>query len=594
MSLYDSLPKPSKLSLDRDEMGSSSKSSSVVSTVKRANLNARIPEYGKRKGWNPRTLADFGDGGAFPEIWQHQFPLDMGRDGKKGSGVNSAGEAKTLPIQLDSDGRIKYDVIVKQGSNKDRIIYNKLTDLLPSEILNEDDPSLSKPSMEEVDEVTAKTRAALEALTSSKISSAAPVRAAEKVEPAKYIRYTASNQRDPGGGGISDPISGISDPISGISGGQRIIKMIEVQKDPLEPPKFKINKKIPQAPPSPPAPVLHSPTRKVTVKEQQDWKIPPCISNWKNAKGYTIPLDKRLAADGRGLQQTHINENFAKLSEALYIADRKAREEVEMRAQMEKKIAQKEKEKKEENLRLLAKKAREERAGIRSGLGERSPSKTRRSPSKTRRSSDGTTSDSDSSQDDVEERNEIRRERHRDRQRERNIGRAAPDKRSRLERERDISEQIALGVANPRTNQNEVQFDQRLFNQSKGVASGFGDDDNYDVYDRAWRGDAALAKNLYRPTRGKEDDSIDFDAIKSNNRFLPDKQFSGLHPLPSSTKRDGPVQFEKHVEDDDPFGLDKFLTEAKKASGKRPEAQGSSSSGPDHSNRATYKKSRRD
>ena len=48
---------------------------------------------------------------------------------------------------------------------------------------------------------------------------------------------------------------------------------------------------------------MHSPTRKVTVKEQQDWKIPPCISNWKNQKGYTIPLDKRLAADGRGLQQ---------------------------------------------------------------------------------------------------------------------------------------------------------------------------------------------------------------------------------------------------------------------------------------------------
>jgi SNW domain-containing protein 1 len=78
------------------------------------------------------------------------------------------------------------------------------------------------------------------------------------------------------------------------------------------------------------------------VKEQQDWKIPPCISNWKNAKvcivffitlfdrddffkGYTIPLDKRLAADGRGLQSTHINENFAKLAEALYTADLKVR-----------------------------------------------------------------------------------------------------------------------------------------------------------------------------------------------------------------------------------------------------------------------------
>jgi SNW domain-containing protein 1 len=42
-------------------------------------------------------------------------------------------------------------------------------------------------------------------------------------------------------------------------------------------------------------------------------------------KGYTIPLDKRLAADGRGLQSTHINENFAKLAEALYTADLKVR-----------------------------------------------------------------------------------------------------------------------------------------------------------------------------------------------------------------------------------------------------------------------------
>jgi SNW domain-containing protein 1 len=84
---------------------------------------------------------------------------------------------------------------------------------------------------------------------------------------------------------------------------QRVIRMVELQKDPMSPPRFKINKKIPRGPPSPPAPVMHSPTRKVTVKDQQDWKIPPCISNWKNQKGYTIPLDKRLAADGRGLQQ---------------------------------------------------------------------------------------------------------------------------------------------------------------------------------------------------------------------------------------------------------------------------------------------------
>ena len=43
-------------------------------------------------------------------------------------------------------------------------------------------------------------------------------------------------------------------------------------------------------------------------------------------------------------------------------------------------------------------------------------------------------------------------------------------------------------------------------------------------------------------------------------RFQPDKEFAGTD---RTQRRDGPVQFEE-----DPFGLDKFLTEAKK--GKRP------------------------
>ena len=105
---------------------------------------------------------------------------------------------------------------------------------------------------------------------------------------------------------------------------QRIIKMQEMPVDPMQPPKFR-HKKVPRGPGSPPVPVMHSPPRPVTVKEQQDWKIPPCISNWKNAKGYTIPLDKRLAADGRGLQEVAINDNFAKFTESLYIAEQQAR-----------------------------------------------------------------------------------------------------------------------------------------------------------------------------------------------------------------------------------------------------------------------------
>lgn len=97
-----------------------------------------------------------------------------------------------------------------------------------------------------------------------------------------------------------------------------------MQKDQMEHPRFKVNTKIPQGPSSPPALVMHSPLQKMTVKKQQKWKIPPCISKWKNSKGYTIPLDKWLAADGRGLQMVHISEKFAKLAETLYIADQKA------------------------------------------------------------------------------------------------------------------------------------------------------------------------------------------------------------------------------------------------------------------------------
>ena len=61
-----------------------------------------------------------------------------------------------------------------------------------------------------------------------------------------------------------------------------------------------------------------------------------------------------------------ICHSFFFFPQALYIADRKARESVEARAQLEKKIAAKEKEAKENKLADLARKAREERAGFRS------------------------------------------------------------------------------------------------------------------------------------------------------------------------------------------------------------------------------------
>ena len=61
----------------------------------------------------------------------------------------------------------------------------------------------------------------------------------------------------------------------------------------------------------------------------------------------------------------HINNNFRDIFASLI----QAREAVEMRAQLEKKLAQREKEKKEQKLVELAQKAREERAGIKATTG---------------------------------------------------------------------------------------------------------------------------------------------------------------------------------------------------------------------------------
>ncbi|KAF3948180.1 hypothetical protein CMV_025790 [Castanea mollissima] len=201
----------------------------------------------------------FRGGGAFPEIHIEQYPLDMGRDRllKPGS--------KIIPVIIDTHGNIVYDAIVRQNENSNKILYSQRKDLEPKVLKNNceekrDDEELKK----EIEETTLETKAALEKIVN--------------------VRLRAK---------------------------ERIIRMMEMPVDLLEPPKFK-HKRVPKAFGSPPVPMMRSPPRPMIVNDQQDWKVPPSISNWKNPKGYMIPLDKRLAADGRGLQ------------EALYVSKQKA------------------------------------------------------------------------------------------------------------------------------------------------------------------------------------------------------------------------------------------------------------------------------
>merc|ERR1711953_19443 len=255
------LPEPTQQPFQDNTSEIKSGHSSAVATIR-----SEPPPYGARSGFVPRTINDFGDGGAFPEIHVAQFPLGMGKPKDK--------KSNALAIHLDQDGKVKYDALVKQGHDKDRVVHSKFQDLVPKEILDENDASLNRPDQDKMDEVTQSTREALEKLTNEKISASMPGQCAKKQAPAQYIRYTPSEQ------GV------------GFAGGakQRIIRMVEVQVDPMEPPRFRTNKKIPRGPPSPPAPVMHSPTRKLTQKEQLEWRIPPAISNWKNPKVFKIQV----------------------------------------------------------------------------------------------------------------------------------------------------------------------------------------------------------------------------------------------------------------------------------------------------------------
>lgn len=308
---------------------------------------------------------------------------------------------------------------------------------------------------------------------------------------------------------------------------------------------------------------MHSPPRKITVEEQRAWFVPPCISNWKNSKGYTIPLDKRLAADGRGLQEVTINDNFAKFAEALYIADRHAREEVERRAQLQKKIAQKDKEAKEQHLRELAQQAREEKAGFNNSTHQEDDESFDRS-----RQNMG---DNDGDDRDFQDRQNLRREREQDIQRKirmSHMGTAAKSKYVARALDRDVSEKVALGLAAPSVSQ-ETMYDQRLFNQTAGMSSGFAQDDAYNLYDKPLF-NATAGASIYRPKNLEGElygggTGVDIDSIMSKNHFVPDKGFAGTE---TAEPRDGPVRFEKAPED--PFGLDEFLNEAKLGSISRP------------------------
>ena len=252
---------------------------------------------------------------------------------------------------------------------------------------------------------------------------------------------------------------------------------------------------------------------------------------------------------------------------------------------MQQKLAEKEKVQKEENLRMLAQRAREERSGVapqkpyvaataqsraamKSGLadyGSDSGSEAEASDREERRG------DEDSEEDAAKLRDEMRREKRREREREMRMSNMGTEQRAKMlarQQNRDISEKVALGLAKP-TMSKETMLDSRLFNQ-ESLSGSFADDDAYNLYDRPLFHGSSAAAAIYKArgniTEGNEESygggtEEGISKALDNDRFGLGRAQIGFEGANEQEVREGPVQFEKDT--GDVFGLDKFLDEAK-------------------------------
>ncbi|KAG7355826.1 SKIP/SNW domain containing protein [Nitzschia inconspicua] len=518
-----------------------------------------------KKLFVPRALADFDDGGAFPEIHVAQYPRHMGNPHLKkksaaSGGITSAGgqpvSRAIVNVEVDKNGEISYDAIVKGGTNADKTVYSRYEDMRGGEAKAED---VALPTEEEEAETADRTQAALMKILSEKTALNKPTGSAivnaetskNIEEKTQFIKYTPR----PDAPGYNPAAA------------QRVIQMVPAQVDPMMPPKHK-HKKAPRGPAEDPVPVLHAPPQKLTKEERDKWNVPACISNWKNSRGYTIPLDKRLAADGRGLREHSINPNFASLSESLYVAERQARQEVRLRAQVQKKLALQEKDRREEELRELANQARLERSGLSTvnprredddesdDHGDGGVSRKRRPSLSDDDDNDHSASGSENERDESDDavaarqRERLRQERRREREKELRQENNMELKKRKLEAERDVSEKIALGVHTGSGGAGEV--DSRLYNQSAGMDSGFGADDEYNTYSKPlFDRQGVTSASIYRPTRGETehnaDETYDKLMIGATSKFQPSKGFAGAEGGTDiqAGPRNAPVQFEK-------------------------------------------------
>lgn len=476
---------------DRENVGPSA---SLIKKLK--DQSTRIPAYGERDDWVPRTQEDYGDGGAFPEVQVAQFPLEMGRNAHRAQ-MNR--KNALVPVTTDAQGRTIYDAVVRQGHDAGAVVHSRPSALVGRRY-SEDE--MERPDDESIANNVERTRAALQArLATTQIATNNSIANpdSQNGDTSRIVSYTAAHAN-----------SGGADA-SGAS--KYMIKMTEKKFDPLEPPKFRVQKSAQLDDGEPPVPVLQDAPKKHTKAEADAWDIPTPFSNW-NSRGMTISLDKREMAAAALQQEETLSSKFATMAAALDAAQQSAREQVAYRARLEQQKQLQQREREDQEAKEVARLARMKRAGI---FSEETDEEREQRMAR----------------DAVRE--DMRRDAEDESRRERMGSRAkssAPVRASNSSGERDISERIALGQTVPQS-QGEGLFDSRMFNQTAGLDHGFVNDEEYNLYD----------KPLLQTGR----EEALFRGLNQREGEVFQEEFS-MDPSRKSRGARGPVEFERDEE----------------------------------------------
>ena len=334
-----------------------------------------------------------------------------------------------------------------------------------------------------------------------------------------------------------------------------LIKLVALPVDPLSNLKYR-HHKIPLSNTNEKnfVPVLQTPSKPLSLEEQKKWRIPPCVNMSNNPKGLVIPLDIRLANDGRNLREYKANKNFAKFADILALTEKNVRKEIEDRNKIAQSIQIAAAMKKEQELKEAAKQARMERNSLNNYTNSNksynnnsnmiysldtsdilSNKKEEKNFLKNKRER----SINEEEIKEIKERNELREIRKKEIEYERRI-----EIMKKYEKEgRDVNDKVLLGQNNIINNNNVI--DSRLYEVEGGIENPFDYEEDCEVYDKPLFNGKNKISNIYKNfnSSGGENSKKLMGKILSQKGKLFTNDIEVLN-----SRKEGPVQFEKSKE----------------------------------------------